>query len=342
MSDFIGLEELARRILRLPGSADPLSHKGDKVGIEGLVCPLDGGKLGIHYKQHQDGASGIAVAWCSRRHSNIDAVAAAVGMSTSDLRANNELLWAKYRQYGRPVFSVSEADVSRWVDNLWADKALLGYLTNHRLISPDITRAVRLGHDGERYTRPVVQDTGPFVDRLIGVRRYLPNPPAGVDKVLSAPGSRVGLYPYVPPRSHIALVEGESDCEAALSLGLAAVTNTGGARCWRSEWSERLAGRHVSIVYDRDKAGVEGAIKVAPQLRAVGCTVCIVKLPMPYRETHGNDVTDFIKSGGNLRRLLNETNRAQIHERPRPIPRDARTNSSRVGNSQRKNRAAHV
>ncbi|MEP6658853.1 MAG: hypothetical protein ABJD24_02940 [Acidimicrobiales bacterium] len=221
-----GVEELVRRLLGEPYNTRPLKHKDDKIGRDGLTCPLDGStSLGIDFKPHRDGAGDwIAVAWCNRDHSDIDAIARAVGMGAGEVHTDNRQLRHKYQPRDKPEFSSADSDVSRWTEDLWCDKALLRYLRQARRIGPGVIRAVRLGHDGERYTLPVYEDRGaPFGRLLIGIRRYLPNPPVDVTKMLSAPGSRAGLFPDIPSGNNVVLVEGEFDCLAARSIGLPAV-----------------------------------------------------------------------------------------------------------------------
>jgi len=314
-----GLEVLVNR-LRGTDDDRPLKHKGDKIGADGLTCPLDGGtSLGIDYKPHRDDPSvWVGVAYCrSGGHSEIDDIAAAVGLSSAEIREGNEALRYKYRPPGarrRPPDRTDE-----WTAALWADSDRLDRLRAFG-ISDDVLRDVNAGWDGERYTFPVYEPFGEVGDILINVRRYRPEPPEDEPKWLSWAGSGAQLYPDVPD-GKVVLTEGEKDCLVARSLGLPAVTNTGGALCWRDEWSTLLTGRLVFIVYDRDRAGVAGSKKVARSLRAVGCSVVVVRLPLPFRPTHGADVADFVSDGGDLRALLNDTYLAAKRREPRPKPR---------------------
>lgn len=88
------------------------------------------------------------------------------------------------------------------------------------------------------------------------------------------------------------ITEGELDALAIRSLGYGAVSSTGGAGTWRQEWSValmRMCFEPPIILYDADKAGVEGALRVASQLPQA----LIAWTPVEY----GKDPTDVIRSG---------------------------------------------
>ncbi|MEK0324769.1 MAG: CHC2 zinc finger domain-containing protein [Nitrosopumilus sp.] len=89
---------------------------------------------------------------------------------------------------------------------------------------------------------------------------------------------------------YVILAEGEMDCLILLSLGLNAITSTGGAKTWKSEWSEVFVGLKVYIAYDCDTAGEEGALKAAKFLAPHVEQVKIVDLDL---SKSGEDVTDF-------------------------------------------------
>ncbi len=106
----------------------------------------------------------------------------------------------------------------------------------------------------------------------------------------------------------VLLVAGEWDMLAALSAGFPCVaTGTGGEGTWKPEWSERLAGKHVVVVYDVDKAGVEAASKVVAALRGAAASVSNFRLPLSGNaERDGKDLSDYLAlhSTEELRALL--------------------------------------
>jgi len=103
----------------------------------------------------------------------------------------------------------------------------------------------------------------------------------------------------------IVLCEGELDRLLLLSRGVAAVTSTHGVNTFKREWVAGFAKRErVFICFDHDKAGRDGAQKVAKMLHEGGIQkVSIINLPDEVGEK--GDVTDyFIKHGGTVEDLL--------------------------------------
>ena len=97
----------------------------------------------------------------------------------------------------------------------------------------------------------------------------------------------------------IMIVEGEPDKLLLTSLGIPAVTSTGGAETFKEEWVEEIEkGRKIYICYDNDESGKGGAKKVAKLLESTGNEIYIVTLPDEVGEK--GDITDyFMKLKGN-------------------------------------------
>lgn len=88
----------------------------------------------------------------------------------------------------------------------------------------------------------------------------------------------------------IILTEGELDALALRTLHYTACSTTGGAQAFRPEWAEELLkDKDVTILYDADKAGVEGALRVARMMPSAK----IAWVPVQY----GKDASDVIASG---------------------------------------------
>ena len=82
------------------------------------------------------------------------------------------------------------------------------------------------------------------------------------------------------PGSQVWLCEGESDCLAATSVGLQALSTVGGCMFVPSEASlMRLAGFLVVVAYDADKAGREGARRIIAALQKLGIKVSAWAIP---------------------------------------------------------------
>jgi hypothetical protein len=102
------------------------------------------------------------------------------------------------------------------------------------------------------------------------------------------------------PKLVVYVCEGEKDADALAALGLVATTNPGGAKKWRSEYSEALRGRHVVLPPDNDDDGRKHVDKVAAALGGVAERVQVLALPgLPE---HG-DVSDWIAAGGTCAKL---------------------------------------
>jgi len=106
----------------------------------------------------------------------------------------------------------------------------------------------------------------------------------------------------------VLLCAGEWDALAALSAGFQCVaTGTGGEGTWKPEWSARLKGKRVFVIYDVDDDGRRGARKVADDLVAHEIETYIVNLPLSGDdEGDGKDLSDYLAVHGadELRQLL--------------------------------------
>jgi len=87
----------------------------------------------------------------------------------------------------------------------------------------------------------------------------------------------------------IFMVEGELDCLLLNSLGLNAVSSTGGSGTFRPEWLLDFCNNEIYIVYDKDDAGVKGALR----LNEMCPHAKIIFLP---QEMKGKDITDYFKT----------------------------------------------
>ncbi len=117
---------------------------------------------------------------------------------------------------------------------------------------------------------------------------------------------------FVRDAAAVNVVEGELDCLMLRQHGFDAVTGTAGAGTWRPSWSELLRDKDVTLVFDSDSAGRNGALKVAASLTKVARSVRILDL---FPESDGTnkerkDVTDFFRLGGNEEQFRSILSRA--------------------------------
>lgn len=81
------------------------------------------------------------------------------------------------------------------------------------------------------------------------------------------------------------LTEGELDALRLASVGIPAVSGSGGAKTFKDEWVEQLP-KHVFICYDTDAPGIEGANNAHWKIPGSR----IVQLPQEFK-----DVTDYMQ-----------------------------------------------
>ena len=107
------------------------------------------------------------------------------------------------------------------------------------------------------------------------------------------------------PGAAVCLTEGEKDVETLRALGFVATTNPGGAKGWKREFAGSLTGRRVAILPDYDRPGMERARQIQADLSAVGIACALVDLPgLEVRESHGEDVTDWLQRRGGTKEQL--------------------------------------
>lgn len=112
-------------------------------------------------------------------------------------------------------------------------------------------------------------------------------------------GGKVSLYAWHIAKNFkdILITEGEMDCLVAWSHNIPAITSTGGAMSFQEEWVELLKDKNITICFDNDEAGGNGALKVFDLIP----TAKILFLP---NQAHIKDISDYVTHGGDLHSLL--------------------------------------
>lgn len=194
--------------------------------------------------------------------------------------------------------------------DLMVNQDILDRLAQDRGLSKQIIKDMQIGWHSKtkRIAIPIRDENGVCVN----IRLYSFTE-SGSQKMLSwrAGFGRARLWPLNSldlSKKYVILTEGEMDCLTVLSQGLNAVTSTGGAKTWKTEWSEKFKGLKVYITYDCDTTGEEGAKKAAASISAFAEEVRIVKLDL---SKPGEDVTDFFVHYGytveDLKRLIKDS-----------------------------------
>jgi DNA primase len=190
---------------------------------------------------------------------------------------------------------------------------------NDRGIPDAIINSHLLGWNGLRITIPIYDRKGEVVYFKLAKDPEDENPGP---KMLASPGTTVELYGWdrvIAQTSPLVICEGEFDRLVLEANGFAAVTSTGGAGTFRSDWAIELEPvKEVYVCFDRDPAGRRGAIRVAlmiPHAKLV---------ELPEEVGLGGDVTDFFVA---LKRSREDF--LQLLERAQPVPPELRIENFR-------------
>jgi hypothetical protein len=203
---------------------------------------------------------------------------------------------------------IAEEKVDQWHRTLLSNPDYVNYLTKKRGLTFEVIKRRKLGHDGQRFVIPIYNKFGVCVN----VRRYMPGATGG-DKMMNFSKGYGGarLYPLEAlDRKVVFIQEGEFDSLLQESMGFHALTNTSGAGTWKVAWNELFKDKVVYIWYDKDKAGDEGAQKVAENLVYVAKQVFIINSLLPMPEGTGDDATDwymkYTRTADDLKEILKE------------------------------------
>lgn len=160
-------------------------------------------------------------------------------------------------------FPVTLERIMAWHDNMPANRRNYWYSRglNDRSIDEFF-----LGWDGKRYTIPALYRLQPF-----GVKRRQSEIDDGITaKYTQVAGGIVGIFnsdALLSARRCI-ICEGEIDAMLLSQLGYVAVTSTGGAGTWKSEWARHFTHiPEIIILFDNDEAGRNGERLVRASMR---------------------------------------------------------------------------
>lgn len=112
-------------------------------------------------------------------------------------------------------------------------------------------------------------------------------------------GSHTALFAgdRIKDSTSVVVTEGEMDALVLWSRNIDAVSSTGGAQSFQSDFGELLAGKRIYLCYDNDEAGAVGLVKTLEVLPEA----YIVFVP----EVIGvKDISDFVARGGDFHALM--------------------------------------
>ena len=157
---------------------------------------------------------------------------------------------------------------------------------NERGISDGAIITNNLSWNGSQIVIPIYNPDGIFL-----FNKYRRNPfgPDDVPKYKYDPGTTTQLFNAhkIVDAPFIIIVEGELDVLRLESVGLWAVSSTGGAGSFKDEWLPIFTGKNIFICYDNDDAGMKGATKLLTKLPA--------RLVIIPRQEGIKDITDYLQ-----------------------------------------------
>lgn len=194
-----------------------------------------------------------------------------------------------YARYVRPV--VPATQVLEWHNQLLEIPAIQQWLLQERGITFDTIRFYKLGYDGGRLTIPIENQFG----MIVNVRRYDITKKRDAKMISYAEGyGSATLFPVSAlDENEVVLVEGELDCLLGRQSGLNCICSTGGAGFWTEEFTSMFADKRVTVLYDNDDAGREGASRVVSELSTQARQVRLAAY-----DIDGADLTDYIVRHG--------------------------------------------
>lgn len=233
--------------------------------------------------------------------------------------------------------TLSAAAVAGYHQALLDTESALKAFSARRGLSKRTLAQYQIGYDKdqEAYTIPVYDSQ----DSLINLRRYQLDPPDQRRKIWSIKGmGSTALYPVSSLASDtIVICEGELDALLTIQHGYSAVTRTGGAKNWRSEWNQHFKGKKVYVCHDMDDAGQDANLIVERALENIASEITVLHLPYEITSKHGKDLTDYWLEHPeadllNLGKALDKTSQApQEQEDVRPVSILDSHDSARVG-----------
>ena len=188
--------------------------------------------------------------------------------------------------------------------------SLMQAVTNS-LFSKDTILKFKLGFDAKRQclTIPIIED-----DQCYNIKLYNRKTKPKYFSYRDAEGNTYGEarlwgLNILKNSQTILICAGEKDRMIAIQHGFAAVCGTTGEECWHSRWNPHFKDKTVIIIYDNDRAGRNGAKKVAEQLAHI-TTVKVVDLS-PICTGEGEDLHNFFvkygKTPDELKTIINKT-----------------------------------
>lgn len=198
---------------------------------------------------------------------------------------------------------IGEDIVKKYVETLWKSEESIEYLKTKRGLTPDTIKKFQLGFHGNRIAIPIRNDLG----QCVNIRLYKRDAKKDTEKMISwkTGYGTVRIFPIKNVlQDEILWTEGEWDTMLACQLGYNAITATGSAGTFKSEWLKHFKKKAIWLVLDVDPAGRTGAERVAgfiaPEAREVK------NILLPLTEPKNADLTNYILDNGYTKKDLDK------------------------------------
>ena len=212
---------------------------------------------------------------------------------------------ARWLLYEMVVKTIPESRVDTYKKQIWGGfksftlgKApCIRYLLNTRKLGSTTIGKYGIGYDTKtkRITIPIYDQ----FNRCVNIRKIgWTKKQRDFAKALNTKGyGKVRLYPenQIINEKKIVLVEGEWDMLIGRQAGLPTATWTGGAGGWNDEFAWLFQDKIVFILYDNDRAGVEGAYNQELRISEIAdwvevCSPLSLNVGKDLSEWYGNRV----------------------------------------------------
>lgn len=235
------------------------------------------------------------------KHGNFEELVAQKTTGADD-RVSVESVRRLYRQHMTERVSklVDPGKVEVWHRRLLESHEVVSALKELKGISLETIERHSIGWDGERYTLPIRDREGNWVN----VRRRSLDPAHKASKCINLRGFGTPgrLYPVSALASQsVGITEGELKALLLEQMGFPCVTGTSGASNWDPEWNVWFAGKDVWIATDIDEAGTVAGTEIAKQLVKHAKSVRIVHVPLDPSKHPTGGIDDWILLEGATR-----------------------------------------
>lgn len=223
-----------------------------------------------------------------------------------------------------PLFPIPYEKVLKWHGELLKHEPSLKFLQGpKRGLTMETINYFKLGFRNGRIMIPILN----YRRQVVNVKKYSPIQ-QGKRKFIhyEAGYGQCRIYPDDVLRDqnkYLVICEGEWDAMILHQFGIPAITSTGGAGSWASEYNHLLRGKIVFVCYDNDVKGQNAAEVIATRVHAFAKSVHIIKLPL---EKDKSDITDFFTLSKHTKKDFHDL--MQISYRTKYVPKQEITNGN--------------